>query len=263
MNVLDNLQQNQVIWQHGSFTARQDESGQWTASHTFKCRLQDVLSVIPKKGDACTHDGWSLLKFNTATVSEEPGSAWAMVTAIYKGATSSDDGSETGDDVLPTFNTNTSAQSEPIESHPNFSTMTAAEWVHITDYKEGAIYHDPDDPEAFKWRKPDDDGDFNIEDITLSIPTIQLIDALDKGFVSWFSPRTTHTIRYTSSNDVSGALMAKVGLIVSTPNGAPPLPAGATWLFMGANTDNSGGVRDIELEYLASNPNGWDTDFYE
>jgi hypothetical protein len=186
-----------------------------------------------------------------------------MVTCIYKGATSSDDGSGGGDEVLPTYNTNTSAQSEPIESHPNFAAMIAAEWVGIADYKSGIIYHDPDNPEAFKRRKQNDDGTETIEDVAMSVPQKQLIDALDEGFVSWFSPRTTHTIRYTSSQNVSGALMAKVGLIVPTPEGAPALPAGATWLFMGANTDNSGGVRDIELEYLASNPNGWDTDYYE
>lgn len=259
MEVIGELQQNQVIWQNGSFSSTLDESGRWTATHSFKCRLQDVLSVIPEKGDACTHNGWGLLEFNTATVSEEAGSAWAMVTCIYKGTTISDDGSGGEDAILPTYNTNTSAQSEPIESHPNFSTMTAAEWVDIADYKNETIYHDPDIPEAFKRVKQNGD----IEDVTLSLPTTDLIAALDKGFTAWFSPRTTHTIRYTSSNDVAGALMAKVGLIVPTPDGAPELPAGATWLFMGANTDNSGGVRDIELEYLASNPNGWDEDYYK
>ena len=264
MEVIGELQTNQVIWQNGSFSATQDESGQWTASHTFKCRLQDVLNVIPRKGDSCTNNGWTPLKFITSTVAEEVGSPWAMVTCIYKGAISSDDGSEEDEDtILKTYNTNTSAQSEPIESHPNFAAMTAAEWVHIAEYKSEIIYHDQDAPELFKRKKQNDDGTETIEDVTLSLPTKDLITALDKGFTSWFSPRTTHTVRYTSSNDVAAALMAKVGLIAINPDGAPALPAGATWLFMGANTDNIGEVRSIELEYLASNPNGWDTDYYE
>ena len=262
MKSLDNLQRNQVIWKQGSFSSVQDESGQWTASHSFKCNLRDVLNVIPVQGDSCTNDGWSLLKFNSATVAEEVGSPWAMVTCIYKGAISSDDGSEFDEDeILKTFNTNTSAQSEPIESHPNFAAMTAAEWVHISEYKSEIIYHDPEDPELFKRIIRRDDGESDVEDVTLSLPTTDLIIALDKGFTSWFSPRTTHTIRYTSRSNVSGTLMEQVGLI-ATPEGAPPLPADASWLFMGANTDNSVGVWVVELEYLASNPNGWDTEYY-
>jgi len=264
MKTIDNLQQNQVIWQQGSFSARQDESGQWTATHSFKCRLQDVLSVIPKKGDDCTNDGWSSLKFNTSTVAEEVGSTWAMVTAIYKGATSSDDGSQFEDDALPTFNTSITAQSEPIESHKNFKDFGGAEWAQIADYKAGEIFHDPEDVEAFKKKVYADNGDREEdEDVTLTDEQILLISALDKGFLSYYSPRTTHTARYTSSAGLNSSVTSSVGDVEGAPQGAPELPAGQEWLFMGANTDNSGSVFDIELEWLASGDTGWDGDYYD
>ena len=264
MEVIGELQLNQVIWQNGSFSATQDESGQWTASHTFKCRLQDVLNVVPRKGDACTNDGWTPLKFNTSTVQEITGAPWAMVTCVYKGATGSDDGSEFEENTLPTYNTSITAQSEPIESHKNFEDFDADQWAQIADYKSGEIFHDPEDAAAFKRKVYADNGEREEdEDVTLTAQQIQLISALDKGFTSFYSPRTTHTARYTSNTGLGSAITSTVGNVDPTPQGAPALPAGQEWLFMGANTDNSGSVFDIELEWLASGDTGWDPDFYD
>ena len=262
MDYLGNLQNGEVVWQPG-FTAAQDEAGRWTATRSFKCHLANVFSLIPLKGDPCTKDGWESLTLLTASVTEPAGSAWATVVCQYKGTTFTSAGDDTDEDILPTYNTSIVAQTEPIEAHKNFKDFTAEEWAEVDDYKTGKIIRDPADSAAFLKEELEDGVSIgHTEDFTPSSTQIELFEALDKGFTSFYSPRIEHTKRYSSKTALSSATMNKVGKI-DVPDGAPSLSSGRDWLFMGADTDNSGDVYEIELNWLASGPTGWDSDFYD
>jgi hypothetical protein len=49
---------------------------------------------------------------------------------------------------------------------------------------------------------------------------------------------------------------------IDQPSNAPPAGTGRNWLFMGANSDQSGDVYEIELEWMLSGSEGWDSDYY-
>jgi hypothetical protein len=261
MKYIGNLQPGQVEWQAG-FTAAQDETGRWTAVHVFKCFSNEVLILTPRKGDACTKDGYDPLAFTSSQTTDIVGSPLSSVTCTYKGTIYTSDGDEDEEDILPTYNTSNVTQSEPIESHDNFKTLSSTEWGEVADYKAGRIIRDPEDATKFKKQKYDGEVYKGFtEDFTPTDLQIELFLALDKGFTAFHSPRIVHTKSYTSDTDLSAATWNKVGKI-DTPSNAPTLGGDRNWLFMGANSDNTGNVFEIEMEWMASGETGWDSDYY-
>ena len=93
MKIIDNLQKDDVVWQP-DFQSAVDENGLWTGSQSFECKPEDVQGLIPARGDACQQDGWELLKFISATVTETAGRGWMKVTCSYRGTQYAGDGSE-------------------------------------------------------------------------------------------------------------------------------------------------------------------------
>jgi len=263
MKIIDNLQKNSIVWQP-DFQASLDENGQWTASQSFKCKPEDVQELIPSRGDACQKDGWEVLKLITVQVSEAAGSGWETVTCNYRGTVYEFDEDEDQENIEPTYTTSVVAQSEPIEAHPKFKDITAAEWADAQWYKDGRIIRDPEDQTAFKrnvW--VEDDKQWQpIEDYTPTGELPALFEAYDKGFTAFYSPRITFSMRYASNQPIPAATLNKIGKI-DTPQNAPAVGAGRTWLAMGANSDQSDNVYDVELEWMLSGKEGWDEDFYD
>ena len=266
MTDLGNLQQGEFLPQAG-FTAAQDENGQWTAVHKFACFSNQVLALTPRKGDPCTKDGYSALTFTSSQSTDIVGSPWSYVNCTYKGTIFTGDGSDPGDDeedILPTYNTSVVVTSEPIESHEKFESFTGTEWAEVKDYKDGRIIIDPEDSAAYKKQKYED-GVYKgfTEDFTPTALQIELFEALDSGFTSFYSPRITHTRSYTSNKQISDTVWSNVGKIDDPGDAAPVLPGLANYLFMGATSDNSGDVFNLEMEWLGSGATGWKEGYYD
>ena len=263
MKIIDNLQKNSIVWQP-DFQSALDENGQWTASQSFKCKPEDVQELIPSRGDACQKDGWEVLKLITVQVSEAAGSGWETVTCNYRGTVYEFD-DEAQENIEPTYTTSVVAQSEPIESHPKFKDITAAEWADAQWYKDGRIIRDPEDQTAFKrnvW--VEDDKQWQpIEDYTPTGELPALFEAYDKGFTAFYSPRITHTKRYTSNQPLNDSVYKTIGTTANQPTNAPSFGPNRNWLSMGANTDQSDNVYEIELEWMLSGDGKWNEDYYD
>jgi hypothetical protein len=262
MKTIDNLKGGRVEWQ-GDFEASLDDNGSWTASHSFKCRSENIFEVMPQRGAPCTKDGWALLKLSTIRVTEEAETEWTQVFCTYKGTEYTFGGDE-GTSYEPTYSTSVVAQSEPIEAHKKFKDFTLNEWSQVALYKEGKIIRDPKDNEKFKkavLNTANNEWKFTEEFTPTDIQLI-LFKALDKGFTSYYSPRITHVMRYTSNKPISSGTLNSIGDKDAPPN-APSVGTGREWLFMGANSDQTGDVHEIELEWLLSGSEGWDSEFYD
>jgi len=268
MKIIDNLQKDDVVWQP-DFQSAVDENGLWTGSQSFECKPGDVQGLIPARGDACQQDGWELLKFISATVTETAGRGWMKVVCSYRGTQYAGDGSEFEDgaeDAIPTYSTSIVAQSEPIESHPKFKELTIEEWADAQWYKDGRIIRNPGGEGApFKrnvWVEEDKQWQ-PTEDYTPTGELPALFEAYDKGFTAFYSPRITHTKRYTSNQPLNDSVYRTIGTTKNQPTNAPSFGPNRNWLSMGANTDQSDNVYEIELEWMLSGDGKWDEDFYD
>ena len=163
-------------------------------------------------------------------------------------------------------------QSEPIESHPKFKDLTPSQWTDAQWYKDSRIIRNPDDPAEFLKYKYECTGDGDEKVCKWILDTENpyapqgeieaLFEAYDKGFTAYYSPRITFSMRYASNQPIPAATLNKIGKI-DTPQNAPAVGAGRTWLAMGANSDQSDNVYDVELEWMLSGAEGWDNDFYD
>ena len=258
MTTLSNLQRNEAVWQ-ADFTSARDENGQWTASRSFICHELDVHILMPIKGDPSNKAGWELLKLVSLTTSEIVGSEWVKVMCSYRGTQYEFDGDE-GEDLEPTYHNSTVSQSEPIESHEIFEDITAAEWTHAQWYKDSKIIRDTTDATKFKLSAYDEETNkwTYSEDFEPSETLLKLFENYDRGFTSYFAKRSTHMMRYSSNKPLTAATMNAIAKIDTPPN-APPIGGEFSWLFMGANEDQSGDVHEVELEWLLGK---WDEEYY-
>jgi len=270
MKIIGDLPADSAEWQ-ADFAAALDENGQWTATQSFKCRPQDVLNLIPARGDDCQEDGFEILKFISAQVVETKGDGWRQVVCNYRG-TIYDFNEDDPASIEPTYNTSVVAQSEPIESHPNFKDLSAEDWTYAQWYKDGRLLRNPDNyTEIVKyiWVCTGEDENevcnWKIDDenpIAASDELKQLFEAYDKGISAYYSPRITFSMRYSSNQPIPASTLNKIGK-TDTPQNAPAVGAGREWLAMGVNSDQSGDVYDVEQEWLLSGKEGWDDDFYD
>jgi len=148
--------------------------------------------------------------------------------------------------VFPdTWSIEVSTASEPIENHPIFATVSAAEWKQVSKWKRN-----PNDPtlEPPGWT-PASAG-----------PTGAKFEALfNRGNTTFLSPRIVFKHTYTATAPPS---LGDVGKI-SFPSFASGIgPAGVNYILTGASCVSEGANYKVSLEWLGSALGGWDPDLY-
>ena len=154
----------------------------------------------------------------------------------------SSEGGESGEIV--TFSIESAANTEPIETHPDFESTLAGEWDDPSTWVNGATFSPKGVFEGFAAGSP------------------------KSGVKSFLSPglvyvRTRVIPKLASGMNLSLAGLGKRISVLPASNIRPTMPAGVDFLQISAEIEQVGeGVRIVE-KWKSSGPNGWDTDIYE
>ena len=110
--------------------------------------------------------------------------------------------------------------------------------------------------------KDKDDQQNVLRDKVTSVRGKEALAKLDRGETSYYSPKITWRESWVRRKAAPANELNTIGRI-NTPNGpCPALGGGRTWLRNGVTQTQEGKVYRVEIEWLSSNPGGWDTDLY-
>lgn len=145
----------------------------------------------------------------------------------------------------PTYELTTSLSTEPIQTHPNFTTTIAGT---PNNRQNGAIFVDPDtgfDSEASNaiWKEFDSSG----------TPNKAGVDSYLSPGAEWKETK----FQYTRPSGIRN-----VGTIDS-PSGNAPTVSGRDWLAWAESYVRRGAVYQVTSVWKLSGRNGWDTDIYD
>jgi hypothetical protein len=148
--------------------------------------------------------------------------------------------------VFPdTWSIEVSTSSEPIENHPIFATVSAAEWAQVS-----------------KWKRNPNDSTLEPPGWTPASagPTGAKFEQLfNRGNTTFLSPRIVFKHTYTATSPPN---LGDVGQI-SFPSFASGIgPAGVNYILTGATCVSEGSNYKVSLEWLGSALGGWDPDLY-
>lgn len=149
-----------------------------------------------------------------------------------------------GGNVFPdTWSVEVSTAAEPIESHPQFATVSDADWKNIKTWKANS-----NDPSLNGWT-PAQSG-------TTGAFYEQLIN---RNVQSYLAPKIVIKHTYTSTSVPDLGAIGKINF----PTFAAGIgPAGVDYILTGATAVQSGTVYRISKEWLGSALGGWDPVLY-
>lgn len=150
------------------------------------------------------------------------------VSYTYEGDQADTDGSGSSFEPRTTTEIRVSAQEEPISTHPKFSDFATEE--------NGAKF--------------DKDGLFL--GFSKGSPYA--------GITSYFAPGAEYSV--TTTSRTGGASLSEVGKI-NSPSGAPSVPSGYNWLFMGITQTKHGTVTSTSRVWKLSGRGGWNKTIYQ
>jgi hypothetical protein len=206
-----------------------DENNKATATVKYLCAWSQVLRLMPRRNVGVHPEFNSMKVSNVAASKKSPGVAELTVT--YKGVVSGDNDGPDGTGAFePVEECSVSTRQEPIETHPDWSTIGGTEAAPLND----AIYDDSGLFTGFK------EGSSKF------------------GVTDYLAVGATYRRSYASKTKPS---LAGVGQI-DTPTGAPTVTSGYTWLKSGVSFSQDGDLYSVSEEWLLSGPSGWDTDIY-
>lgn len=151
------------------------------------------------------------------------------------------------------YQCNAVASEEPIETHPNFLTVTLGFATSIVTASGGFLTEGATSGGAV----------FDVDGIFLGFNK----DALNSlaGVRSYLSPQVTFQVKYAIADRPLTETQTEIGTI-STPLNAPSVTSGKNWLLTGVNWTNTGngnlGAYQISEEYRLSGVGGWNPNIY-
>jgi hypothetical protein len=146
-----------------------------------------------------------------------------------------------GPNVYPdVWSCEVSTSAEPIENHPIFSSVSAAEWDKVRKWKNGV--------------------DLDIWTPAQQGPTGAKYQALiNKGTTTFLSPRIVIKHSFVSQEKPD---LEKIGKVNFPSFASGMSPAGIDYIVTGATCTTEGNRYRITYEWLGSALGGWDKDLY-
>ena len=142
-----------------------------------------------------------------------------------------------------TWSVEISTGSEPIESHPQFSSyFSDAQWEKYRLWRNGA-------PDPADWTPATQMGDRGAQ--------LQL--RISKGITTYLAPKIT--VKHTFTQ-VGKPTLAAVGQINWPDFASGITPSGVNFILTGASVTQDGNLYRVAYEWLGSAPGGWDTFLY-
>lgn len=150
-----------------------------------------------------------------------------LVSYVYEGDVNDSDGSGSGFEPRRSTEVRVSVQEEPIACHPKFKDFATEDNAHFDENKIFVGFK-KDSPYA--------------------------------GITSYFAPGAEFS--ETTTSRTGGISLSSVGKIDSPPGGAPGVPGGYNWLYMGATQTKHGTITTTTRVWKLSGRGGWNSTIY-
>ena len=228
-----------ILYPQPNGTVDVDKEGKWTAKLTFLCHRLSAVSLMPRPGSP--HPEIAFVGLTKSSIAYSEGDV-AEISCEYSGAEDKAD-----EKANATYSTGLSVSDEPLLSHRRYKDLPAYELEALRFILAG---------------KDKDDQGNKMEDFIESAKGLEALAKIERGETTYYSPKITWKEKWVRKHGVSSAELYKVACI-DTPSGpAPALGSLRNWLRNGVSQTQEGKSSTIEIEWLASNPGGWDEDLY-
>ncbi|MCX6878924.1 MAG: hypothetical protein NTW21_34710 [Verrucomicrobia bacterium] len=227
------------LYPQPGYTVQIDKEGKWTATQIFLCHRTSAVALMPRPGTP--HPEISFITVSQVTANFTEGDL-AEITCQYAGAEEKED-----EKANAVYTMGLSLSEEPLLSHLRYKNLAEKEREAIKLIQSG---------------KDKDDQGNRLRDKVTSARGIEALAKIDRGQTSYYSPRVTWRESWVRNRPVEAEELNKIGNI-DTPSGPAPTLAGTrNWLRNGVTQTQDGKAFRLELEWLASDRDGWDADIY-
>lgn len=230
------------LYPQPGYTVQIDREGKWTATQIFLCHRDSAVKLMPRPGTA--HPEIPFIAVSQATAAFTEGDL-AEITCQYAGAEEKPEEDEKANAV---YTMGLSLSEEPLLSHPRYKGLEATEREAIQLIQAG--------------KEKDDQGN-KLRDMIESDRGKEALTKIDRGQTSYYSPRVVWRESWVRDKPAKAADLNKIGKIDDPSGPAPNLTNGRNWLHNGLTQAQEGKSFRLELEWLASDREGWDKDIYD
>ena len=241
-----------------------DNEGKWTATVNYLCSAASFARMCPRVGSKFPSIPFISLSSVESTITEGD---LAEITCNYTGvedALATDEngnpveeedpaggegggGNPSPEKANATYTMGLALSEEPLLSHDRYKGLTASERETLRLIASG---------------KDKDDQKNLLRDKVTSVRGLEALAKIDRGQTTYYSPKITWRESWVRKKSAPANELNTIGKI-NIPNGpCPALGGGRTWLRNGVTQTQEGKVFRVEIEWLSSNPGGWDTDIY-
>lgn len=265
------IERGVATWQP-DFSATRDRDGKWSATHSFRCYLDDVPLLMPTQGAACQEPGYGFLGFEAATIKNIQGMV-GEVTCTFVGSTEND---FDFDESEYTVTISTSTSEEPLETHPRYKDLFYNGDTPKVSLELDCLQHIKSGRTKFVEEIGGIQGVFQFRDqsnsnqiVILEGELYELAKFFYKGTTHYLASNQIARVRYVKKTRPTDQEYATVGYKAGVPGGkrlppkVPDAPDDRDWLFVGFSVTNEGSVYIIEEEYMLSGLGGWEKLIYE
>lgn len=229
-----------ILYPQPNGTVEIDKEGKWTAKLTFLCHRNSAISLTPRPGTP--HPEIAFVSVIKSSIAYSEGDV-AEISCEYSGA----EDNVANEKVNATYSTGLSVSEEPLLSHRRYKMLPEFEVEALRFIIAG--------------KDKDEEGN-KMRDFIESEKGLEALAKIERGESSYYSPKITWKEKWVRKHGVASIELYKVGCI-DTPSGpAPGLGSMRNWLRNGVTQNQEGKSYTIEMEWLASNPGGWDPDIY-
>jgi hypothetical protein len=227
------------LYPQPGYTVQIDKEGKWTSTLIFLCHRTSAVALTPRPGAPHPEIGFIVVSQVTITFNEGD---LAEIVCQYAGVEDKDDEKENAQ-----FTMGLSLSEEPLLSHIRYKDLPVKEREYLKLIASG---------------KDKDDQGNKLRDKVTSDRGKEALAKIDRGQTSYYSPRVTWRESWVRNRPVEAEELNKMGKI-DTPEGpAPALADGRNWLRNGCTQNQDGKAFRLELEWLASEREGWDSQIY-
>ena len=230
------------LYPQPDYTVQIDQEGKWSVTQVFLCHRNSAVALMPRPGSVHPEVPFVAVSQVTAQVTEGD---LAEITCVYTGAEESNDEDEQANAV---YTIGLSLSEEPLLTHQRYKDLEEEEIEALQAIASG---------------KDTDSSGAPYKDQVTSELGQEALEKIQRGQVSYYSPKITWRESFVRDNGVKNSDLNKIGEI-DDPSGNPPsLAQDRDWLLHGVTQTQEGRSYRIEREWLASDRGGWDPDIYQ
>ena len=230
------------LYPQPGYSVQIDKEGKWTATQVFLCHRNSAVALMPRPGSA--HPEIPFIAIFQVSASFTEGDL-AEIVCSYAGAEQREKEDEK---VNAVYSMGLSVSEEPILSHARYADLDAKEREAIQLLLSG--------------KEKDDQGN-KLRDKVESERGIEVLAKVDRGQTSYYSPRVTWRESWVRDKPAEAAELNEIGNIATPSGPAPALAGDRNWLLNGVSQSQEGKSFRLEMEWLASDRGGWDSDIYQ